>query len=60
MAKLTEEDMQSVTNMKLIEAVDSRKTSKGTFSLKFDSAKVNINSKVKLATMSVVLRPECN
>ena len=52
--------MQSVTNMKLIEAVDSRKTSKGTFSLKFDSAKVNINSKVKLATMSVVLRPECN
>ncbi|KAG6435675.1 hypothetical protein SASPL_100550 [Salvia splendens] len=39
LAKLTEEDMQSVTNMKLIEAADSRKTSKGTFSLKFDSAK---------------------
>ncbi|KAG6403269.1 hypothetical protein SASPL_135486 [Salvia splendens] len=39
LAKLTEEDMQSVTNMKLIEAADSRKTSKGAFSLKFDSAK---------------------
>ncbi|XP_057807399.1 protein transport Sec1a-like [Salvia miltiorrhiza] len=39
LAKLSEADMQSVKNMKLIEATDSRKTSGGTFSLKFDSAK---------------------
>lgn len=47
LAKLSEADMQSVINMKLIEATDSRKTSQGTFSLKFDSAKVNIYSKLK-------------
>ncbi|KAH6817814.1 secretory 1A [Perilla frutescens var. frutescens] len=39
LAKLTRADMQTVTNMKLLEVSDSRKTSQGTFSLKFDSAK---------------------
>lgn len=39
LAKLSSEDMKAVKNMKLLEGSDSRKTSHGTFSLKFDSAK---------------------
>ncbi|XP_020553350.1 protein transport Sec1a-like isoform X2 [Sesamum indicum] len=39
LAKLSDSDMKAVKNMKLIEGSDSRKSSKGTFSLKFDSAK---------------------
>ncbi|KAL0411818.1 UNVERIFIED_CONTAM: protein transport Sec1a [Sesamum latifolium] len=39
LAKLSDSDMKAVKNMKLIEGYDSRKTSKGTFSLKFDSVK---------------------
>ncbi|PIN24669.1 Vesicle trafficking protein Sec1 [Handroanthus impetiginosus] len=39
LAKLSQADMKAVTNMKLIEGSESRKASKGTFSLKFDSAK---------------------
>lgn len=39
LAKLSPADMQAVKNMKLLEVSDSRKTSQGTFSLKFDSAK---------------------
>ncbi|CAI9770317.1 unnamed protein product [Fraxinus pennsylvanica] len=39
LAKLSSEDMKAVKNMKLLEGSDSRKTSNGTFSLKFDSAK---------------------
>ncbi|KAK4416000.1 protein transport Sec1a [Sesamum alatum] len=38
LAKLSDSDMKAVKNMKLIEGSDSRKASKGTFSLKFDSA----------------------
>ncbi|KAI3449129.1 hypothetical protein Pfo_005794 [Paulownia fortunei] len=39
LAKLSHADMKAVKNMKLIEGSDSTKASKGTFSLKFDSAK---------------------
>ncbi|KAK6142909.1 hypothetical protein DH2020_023257 [Rehmannia glutinosa] len=39
LAKLSQTDMKAVKNMKLIEGSDSRKASKGTFSLKFDSEK---------------------
>ncbi|XP_022897159.1 SNARE-interacting protein KEULE-like [Olea europaea var. sylvestris] len=39
LAKLSSEDMKAVKNMKLLEGSNSRKTSHGTFSLKFDSAK---------------------
>ncbi|KAL2477949.1 SNARE-interacting protein KEULE [Forsythia ovata] len=39
LAKLSREDMKAVKNMKLLEGSVSRKTSNGTFSLKFDSAK---------------------
>ncbi|KAL8500245.1 hypothetical protein ACS0TY_020012 [Phlomoides rotata] len=39
LAKLSPADMKTVKNMKLLEASDSRKTSHGSFSLKFDSAK---------------------
>ncbi|GFP95012.1 snare-interacting protein keule [Phtheirospermum japonicum] len=39
LAKLPGSDMKAVINMKLIEGSDTRKASKGTFSLKFDSEK---------------------
>ncbi|KAI3444687.1 hypothetical protein Pfo_001352 [Paulownia fortunei] len=39
LAKLSRADMKTVKNMKLLEGSDSKKTSHGTFSLKFDSAK---------------------
>ncbi|XP_073027533.1 protein transport Sec1a-like [Primulina eburnea] len=39
LAKLSCEDMKAVKNMKLLEGTDAKKTSHGTFSLKFDSAK---------------------
>lgn len=41
LAKLSRADMKAVKNMKLLEGSDSKKTSHGGFSLKFDSAKVN-------------------
>ncbi|VFQ73886.1 unnamed protein product [Cuscuta campestris] len=39
LAKLSAEDMKAVKNMKMLEASDTRKTSNGGFSLKFDSQK---------------------
>lgn len=35
--------MKAVKNMKLLEGSERRKKSQGTFSLKFDSAKVNVS-----------------
>lgn len=51
LAKLSPADMKTVKNMKLLEASDSRKTSQGTFSLKFDSAKVNIYTTLNLTEL---------
>lgn len=42
LAKLSASDMKAVKNMKLIEGSDTRKTSSGSFSLKFGSEKVNL------------------
>ncbi|KAL6499372.1 Protein transport Sec1a [Orobanche hederae] len=39
LAKLSRADMKTVKNMKLLEGSNSKKTSQGAFSLKFDSAK---------------------
>lgn len=42
LARLSDADMKAVKNMKLIEGCDKRSASKGTFSLMFDSKKVNL------------------
>lgn len=42
LARLSHADMKAVKIMKLTDGSDSRKASEGTFSLKFDSEKVNL------------------
>ncbi|KAL6965015.1 STXBP unc-18 S1 [Sarracenia purpurea var. burkii] len=43
LAKLSQEDMKAVKNMRMLEGSKARKTSTGSFSLKFDAHMVNIN-----------------
>lgn len=47
LARLSDTDMKAVKNMKLIGGCESRSVSEGTFSLMFDSEKVNLFTRLQ-------------
>lgn len=61
LARLSDSDMKAVKNMKLIEGSDLRQASEETFSLKFDSDKVNFFTRLfALQESKYWLKLRCN